>query len=255
MCMTFHTNAHDLASEFLSEQGRITYVTPTSYLELIVAFKLALAEQREKITAGKDRYQNGLKQLAGAEDNVATMQVELTDLQPVLAEAQVATDKLMEEIEAKLPGVREQEEVVGAEAAVAQKEADAVQVEVDAVQADLDEALPALESAVQALNTINDKDIDAVRKLSKPPATVKLVAEGVCVMLGEKPVKIPDPDDSSKKIMDYWAPSQKMMGDKGFIPRLKEYDKDNISPKIMKTIRTTYMPNEKFNAESAISAF
>ena len=104
MCMTFHTNAHDLAAEFLSEQGRITYVTPTSYLELIVAFKLALAEQREKITAGKDRYQNGLKQLAGAEDNVATMQVELTDLQPVLAEAQVATDQLMEEIEAKLPG-------------------------------------------------------------------------------------------------------------------------------------------------------
>ena len=254
MCMTFHTNAHALAAEFLTEQGRITYVTPTSYLELIVAFKLALAEQREKITAGKDRYQNGLKQLAGAEENVATMQVELTDLQPVLAEAQVATDALMEEIEAKLPGVREQEEVVGAEAAVAQKEADAVQIEVDAVQADLDEALPALESAVQALNTINDKDIDAVRKLSKPPATVKLVAEGVCVMLGEKPVKIPDPEDSSKKIMDYWAPSQKMMGDKGFIPRLKEYDKDNISPKIMKTIRTTYMPNEKFNAESAAKA-
>ena len=107
----------------------------------------------------------------------------------------------------------------------------------------------------QALNTINDKDIDAVRKLSKPPATVKLVAEGVCVMLGEKPVKIPDPDDSSKKIMDYWAPSQKMMGDKGFIPRLKEYDKDNIPAKIMKTIRTTYMPNEKFNAESALAAF
>ena len=111
MCMTFHTNAHALAAEFLTEQGRITYVTPTSYLELIVAFKLALAEQREKITAGKDRYQNGLKQLAGAEENVATMQVEITDLQPVLAEAQVATDALMEEIEAKLPGVREQEEV------------------------------------------------------------------------------------------------------------------------------------------------
>ena len=73
-------------------------------------------------------------------------------------------------------------------------------------------------------------------------------------MLGEKPVKLPAPEDSSKKIMDYWAPSQKMMGDKGFIPRLKEYDKDNISPKIMKTIRTTYMPNEKFNAESAAKA-
>jgi len=254
MCMTFHTNAHDLAATFLAEQGRTTYVTPTSYLELIVAFKLALAEQREKITAGKDRYQNGLKQLAGAEENVATMQAELTDLQPVLAEAQIATDALMEEIEAKLPGVREQEEIVGAEAAVAQKEADTVQIEVDSVQADLDEALPALESAVQALNTIKDEDINAVRKLGKPPATVKLVAEGVCVMLSIKGVKIADPDDSSKKIMDYWGPSQKMMADKNFVQGLKDYDKDNINPKIMKTIRTTYMPNEKFNAESAAKA-
>jgi dynein heavy chain len=254
MCMSFHTNAHDLAATFLAEQGRITYVTPTSYLELIVAFKLALQEQRDNITSGKERYVNGLKQLAGAEDNVATMQVELTDLQPVLAEAQIATDALMEEIEAKLPGVREQEEIVGAEAAVAQKEADIVQIEVDSVQADLDEALPALESAVQALNTIKDEDINAVRKLGKPPATVKLVAEGVCVMLSIKGVKIADPDDSSKKIMDYWGPSQKMMADKNFVQGLKDYDKDNINPKIMKTIRTTYMPNEKFNAESAAKA-
>jgi dynein heavy chain len=179
------------------------------------------------------------------------MQAELTDLQPVLAEAQIATDALMEEIEAKLPGVREQEEIVGAEAAVAQKEADTVQIEVDSVQADLDEALPALESAVQALNTIKDEDINAVRKLGKPPATVKLVAEGVCVMLSIKGVKIADPDDSSKKIMDYWGPSQKMMADKNFVQGLKDYDKDNINPKIMKTIRTTYMPNDKFNAESA----
>ena len=27
-------------------------------------------------------------------------------------------------------------------------------------------------------------------------------------MLGEKPVKVPDPDDPTKKIMDYWPTSQ-----------------------------------------------
>ena len=51
MCMHFHQHSKELAGEFLAKTGRITYVTPTSYLELIVAFKLALAQQREKLLA------------------------------------------------------------------------------------------------------------------------------------------------------------------------------------------------------------
>ncbi|KAH8043392.1 dynein light chain binding protein [Aureococcus anophagefferens] len=217
-------------------------VTPAPYLELIVAFKGALGLQRDKVSGQRDRYKNGLGQLANAEKNVATMQQELTDLQPVLKQSQKDTDALMEEIEEKLPGVREQEEKVGAEAAVAQKEADEVQIQVDSVQADLDEALPALESAIQALNTIKPSDINEVKALAKPPATVKLVCEAVCVMLAEKPQRIPDPDDPSKRIMDYWGPSQKMLADKEFIARLKTYDKDNIAPKIIKSIRTSTWP-------------
>jgi len=254
MCMHFHQNCNELAAEFLLKTGRITYVTPTSYLELIVAFKLALARRREQVLAARDRYKSGLSQLGHAETNVATMQKELTDLQPVLAEAQVATDALMVEIQEKLPGVREQEELVGAEAAVAQEEADEVQIAVDSVQADLDEALPALESAVQALNTIKPKDIDEVKKLSKPPATVKLVCEAVCVMLGEKPQRIPDPDDPSKRIMDYWGPSQKMLAEKDFVQRLKSYDKDDIPPKTIKALKETYMTQPNFTAEAAAKA-
>ncbi|KAK7233641.1 dynein light chain binding protein [Aureococcus anophagefferens] len=254
MCMHFHQQSNALAAEFLASTGRITYVTPTSYLELIVAFKGALGLQRDKVSGQRDRYKNGLGQLANAEKNVATMQQELTDLQPVLKQSQKDTDALMEEIEEKLPGVREQEEKVGAEAAVAQKEADEVQIQVDSVQADLDEALPALESAIQALNTIKPSDINEVKALAKPPATVKLVCEAVCVMLAEKPQRIPDPDDPSKRIMDYWGPSQKMLADKEFIARLKTYDKDNIAPKIIKSIKDKYMAQANFTPEAAAKA-
>ncbi|KAH8057324.1 dynein light chain binding protein [Aureococcus anophagefferens] len=254
MCMYFHQQSNALAAEFLASTGRITYVTPTSYLELIVAFKGALGLQRDKVSGQRDRYKNGLGQLANAEKNVATMQQELTDLQPVLKQSQKDTDALMEEIEEKLPGVREQEEKVGAEAAVAQKEADEVQIQVDSVQADLDEALPALESAIQALNTIKPSDINEVKALAKPPATVKLVCEAVCVMLAEKPQRIPDPDDPSKRIMDYWGPSQKMLADKEFIARLKTYDKDNIAPKIIKSIKDKYMAQANFTPEAAAKA-
>ena len=38
-------------------------------------------------------------------------------------------------------------------------------------------------------------------------------------------------------IEDFWGPSQKILGDMKFLDSLKSYDKDNISPPIMKKIR------------------
>ena len=103
-------------------------------------------------------------------------------------------------------------------------------------------------------NTIKPSDINEVKALAKPPATVKLVCEAVCVMLAEKPQRIPDPDDPSKRIMDYWGPSQKMLADKEFIARLKTYDKDNIAPKIIKSIKDKYMAQANFTPEAAAKA-
>ena len=144
-------------------------MTPTSYLELILTFKDRLASQREKVSRSTKRYQNGLKQIADATLAVNTMQDELTAKQPVLKQAQVDTAALMEQVQAKLPGVEKKQKEVGADAAVAQEEADRVGAVADDVKADLAEAIPALESAVKALDTIKPNDINEVKKLAKPP--------------------------------------------------------------------------------------
>lgn len=73
----------------------------------------------------------------------------------------------------------------------------------------------------KALDTIKQSEINEVKALAKPPIGVKIVCEAVCVMLGIKPVRIPDPDDPSKRIMDFWGPSQKMLGEADFIAQLK----------------------------------
>ena len=122
----------------------------------------------------------------------------------------------------------------------------------DECEADLAEAMPALESAVRALDTIKKPDIDLVKGMGNPPAAVKLILEGVCVMMGVKAEKIKDPNDQTKKIDDFFGPAKKMMGDvKMFIDSLKTYDKDNIDPKIMKVIREKYKPMEMFTPEAA----
>lgn len=60
----------------------------------------------------------------------------------------------------------------------------------------------------------------------------------VCDMFGIKPDKIKDPEDPTKKIKDYWGPAKKqLLGDSKFLQKLKDYDKDNIEPKIVAKIR------------------
>lgn len=88
--------------------------------------------------------------------------------------------------------------------------------------------------------------------MKNPPAGVRLVMEAVCVIKGIKPDRITDP--SGKKVDDYWKPSQKILGEMKFLESLQTFDKDNISPAIIDTIRKKYIPNPEFVPEKVKTA-
>eukprot|EP01038_Epipyxis_sp_PR26KG_P004763 gene4763-6681_t len=249
LCQSFHQNVIELSNDFLSNLKRRNYVTPTSYLELIVAFKQNLDLKRIEVSQARKRYEVGLEKLAFAAEQVNQMQKELADLQPELIESAAETEVLMGQIEEKMPGVLETRKVVSAEAAEAQAAADIVSQQKREVEADLAEAIPALEEAVAALNTIKPNDINEIKALTKPPEKIKMVCRAVCVMLDIKPQRIPDPADPTKRIMDYWGPSQKMLSNSDFLNQLMTYDKDNINPKIVAEIKKDYMENPDFVPE------
>ena len=71
-------------------------------------------------------------------------------------------------------------------------------------------------------------DITIVKAMKNPPSGVKLVMAAVCVMRDMKPDKINDPSGSGQKILDFWGPSKRLLGDMNFLNSLREYDKDNI---------------------------
>jgi len=56
------------------------------------------------------------------------------------------------------------------------------------------------------------------------------------------------------QINDYWGPSKRVLGDMNFLQDLKDFDKDNIPPPIMKTIRSEYLPNKDFQARVVAKA-
>ncbi|KAG1961895.1 dynein heavy chain 12, axonemal [Pimephales promelas] len=247
ICKTFHTSAIDLSHRFLSELGRHNYVTPTSYLELIAAFRILLTQKRDTVMSAKNRYTNGLDKLAFAESQVGEMKKELVDLQPKLEQAKIDNTKIMKVIEVESVEVEAKSKLVRVDEETATIKANEAQALKNECESDLAEAIPALEAALSALDTLKPADVSIVKAMKNPPSGVKLVMSAVCVMKDIKPEKISDPAGTGQKILDYWGPSKKLLGDMNFLKDLKEYDKDNIPAQVMHKIRSEYMTNPDFD--------
>nr|XP_023674913.1 dynein heavy chain 3, axonemal [Paramormyrops kingsleyae] len=246
MCKIFHESVRELSEKYFSRLRRHNYVTPTSYLELILTFKVLLHSKRKEVDTARNRYQLGLQKLDFAASQVSVMQQELTALQPELIKTSAETEKMMVKIEKETGEVDVKKELVSADETVANEAAAAAKAIKDECEGDLAEAMPALEAALAALDTLKPADITVVKSMQNPPGPVKLVMESICVMKGIKPERKPDPSGSGKMIEDYWGASKKLLGDMKFLESLKAFDKDNIPAANMKKIREKFINHPDF---------
>uniref|UniRef100_A0A4X1VFN7 Dynein axonemal heavy chain 3 n=1 Tax=Sus scrofa TaxID=9823 RepID=A0A4X1VFN7_PIG len=246
MCQYFQESVKNLSMDYYHTLRRHNYVTPTSYLELILTFKTLLNKKRQEVDMTRSRYLTGLQKLEFAASQVAVMQIELTALQPQLIQTSEETDKMMVKIEEETRKADAKKFLVQADEKEANAAAAIAQGIKDECEGDLAEAMPALEAALAALDTLNPADISLVKSMQNPPGPVKLVMESICVMKGLRPERKPDPSGSGKMIEDYWGLSKKVLGDLKFLESLKTYDKDNIPPVIMKRIRERFIDHPDF---------
>ncbi|XP_055373574.1 dynein axonemal heavy chain 3 [Condylostylus longicornis] len=248
----FNVSITEASEKCFSELGRQNYVTPTSYLQMLLSFKSFYIKKYDEIVQLRDRYTIGLEKLDFAASQVTEMQENLYKLQPQLKILSEETDKIMVNIERETAEAEKKKEVVGADEAAANEAAAAAQAIKDDCESDLAEAIPALESALDALNTLKPADIVVVKSMKNPPYAVKLVLEAVCVIKGIKPDR--KPDATGRMGEDYWTPSQKMLGDMKFLENLKTFDKDNIPQANIKKIREKYIPDRDFIPDKIKSA-
>lgn len=249
MCKHFHESVRKISEDYYSSLSRRNYVTPTSYLELIQTFKDLLHKKRHEIQTLQSRYSIGVEKLDFASEQVAVMQEELVALQPELVNTSKEVALKMKQIEADSIEVDAKKAIVVADEEVAARAAAEATSIKEECEADLAVALPALKKAVAALDTLKPSDIGEVKAMKNPPDGVKMVMEAVCIMKQVKPDRIKDPGGSGNMVQDYWGPSKRLLGDMKFLQSLKDYDKDNIPPKVIKMIRDKYVTNENFNPD------
>lgn len=70
MCKIFQTSVRDMSLLYFSRLRRHNYVTPTSYLELILTFKALLQVKRNEVNIAIKRYIVGLQKLKFAASQV-----------------------------------------------------------------------------------------------------------------------------------------------------------------------------------------
>ena len=127
ICKYFHVSSATLSEKFYTKLGRKTYVTPTSYLQLISGFKTLIQSKQNEIMGGKRRYVNGLEKLAFAEVEVAQMSKDLEALQPQLRVAAIEAEDMIGIIEVESKQAGEQADQVQREEAAANEKAAAAQ--------------------------------------------------------------------------------------------------------------------------------
>jgi dynein heavy chain len=101
MFKIIHQSVEDKVIEFLEVFRRRSYVTPTSYLELLSSYKKVLGEQRSKNTTATNRLVRGLEVLKEAEIEIDKMEKKLKEDKPILEETQIKVAEKKKDIEEK----------------------------------------------------------------------------------------------------------------------------------------------------------
>ena len=81
---SMHLGVQETAARFREELGRAMYATPTTFLELLSAFFDLVQSKQVDLVTVQQRFEKGLGKLEETARQVAEMQAQLQELQPVL---------------------------------------------------------------------------------------------------------------------------------------------------------------------------
>ena len=184
-CCRMHQDTQQACIKYKDAERMSTYVTPTSYLELLSTFRTLLAKMRSGISSAKHRYDHGLDTLKKTEEEVEDKQAALELLKPHLKTTMAETEA------AEIDIAKEKDDAAEIRSVVAKEEQETAEKEAgsraiaDNCNAELAEALPALNKAMDAVKNIDKGQLTLIKAMGSPPEGIKMIMSAVCIMFGE----------------------------------------------------------------------
>jgi dynein heavy chain len=223
MCPYTYKSVERISVKFDEILRRKVYITPKSYLDSISMYKKFLDEKRLELDETILRLSTGLQKLATTNIQVAELKKMLTELRPELHQQSTVANEKANQVKIEKKKAEEKERVVEKEASEVGIQANEVRAIKERVELKLQDARPAMEEAKAALEVLNDDDITEIKGFTNPPTAVSMVLEAIMIYLKE-----PKTD---------WPSARKVMGDKSFKDKLKNYEVENISSRTLANVR------------------
>jgi dynein heavy chain, axonemal len=221
MCSTMHLNVITGCLDMELQFKRHNYVAPTNFLELLNNYQENLHKKRTEKQAALQKFQNGLLKINETEAKVAVMSEELKVNQEQVTAFQAECDAFIKIIQLQTAEADVAKEQVSEQSKKIAVEEDKCKVMAEQAQGDLDAAMPALRAAIAALDSLNKKDLTEIRSFPSPPVKVERVLEAVMILLLKEPS---------------WVEAKRQLGDQKFLDRLRNFDKNHMSDKVLKKI-------------------
>ncbi|XP_018428368.1 PREDICTED: dynein heavy chain 2, axonemal [Nanorana parkeri] len=219
--VTMHRSVAEYSRKMKLELRRHNYITPTSYLEVVSRYKRLLNEKRTELGDKATKLRNGLFKIDETREKVEKMSEQLAIARSKVAEFQKQCEEYLVIIVQQRREADEQQKTVTANSEKIGAEGIKCKALADNAQKDLEEALPALEEAMKALETLNKRDLSEIKAYGRPPPLVETVMQAVMILRGNEPT---------------WAEAKRQLGEANFIKQLINFDKDNISERVLKKI-------------------
>lgn len=221
-----HISVQQYSKDFEQQLKRRNFSTPKNYLDFLQNYSRLLTDNRQKYTDMVTRYQNGLKKLAEASEQVKELQQELVIKQTEVNAEKKEVEELLSEIKTKTDIAKTAE----TEAKDKKAQLDIDNVEIARQQKEADEilkaAIPLLEEAQVALSIIDQKELVFLKALPNPPKPVMSVAQCLLIL---KPTESEDEKDGWAGAKILLNNPQKLLNDlKGYGDKISKVTKNQI---------------------------
>jgi dynein heavy chain, axonemal len=236
-----HDTTNQKAEQMREQIHRHTYVTPSSFIDLVRGFRTMLQSKKVSIIEQRDKLANGMSKLEETKVTVSVMREELKVQDARLQAKSAEVSKATESIQARQHIAEEQQTLVASEKVKIEQTKRAALADQAEAQTDLDRAMPTLLEAQAALDKLDKSDINEVKSYKTPAAMIRTVMEAVQTALHRK--------------LD-WDEAKKSLSEPKFIDMLKTYHEshDMTDQKLLNALEK-YVKRNDFTpaAASAVS--
>ena len=222
------------------------HASTSTFIELLECLHTNLDRARAKIVKMHGQYNRALdvarhaqRAISTIDDGIAAARAALdaANFEAVVFDTELSHKKSISGVESKYAEVEADAEALVHEEAAARVLAEEFEREIVRAQ-------PAFDEAYAALEAVSLEELSELRALPRPPIGAKPIMEAVCVLLGEKPVKVADPADPTRRVLDFWGAAQLrvLAGDPAqLIFKLRSVDHDKIPAKAIAKLKDAYI--------------